>query len=88
MTDREIEELAERAADRAVDRVFETLGIDLSSIQERRKLRDNLTWVGEFRAGALSANKVAWGTAITAVIGGGLWLLWEGAKVALRLKAA
>ncbi len=71
--------------DQRVIRLFESIGYDITSPAARAGIREDHSWVRDFRTGS---ERVKLGALIAAVgsIGSGLaWLAWHGFKLAVRM---
>jgi hypothetical protein len=71
LTEAELEKLAKRVADSSVHAVFELLGLDVKDHKEREKVRADLAFLREMRAGVAEVKSSWWkslGTAIVVLI--------------------
>jgi len=73
VTEAEVKTVAQEAADRAVARVFEHLGVDPHDHDDIYRLRQNLEFLEQARAGARHGLK-ALASAILAALGLATWL--------------
>lgn len=82
MTRDDIESIAEEAADKAIHRLFLTLGIDMTDTKEVIALQSDLKHVRAWRESTKTVKEHALKTAIGVIVAGGLgWvglLFWKG----------
>ena len=62
--------------------VFEMIGYDVSDAESRGEIRDDHSFVRSFRKGSTKAQYAAGFAAISTFIGGFIWLLGYGLKIA------
>lgn len=67
---------------------FEMTGVDLATPQGRRQFNDNMDWIQSFRSGTNTARVAAVSVGFSSLVGGLLWLLWNGFKMAFAGKGA
>lgn len=62
---------------------FETVGVDTTTQDGRKKFRDNLEWVQSLREGTASAKTAALGAAVVSLLGVVGWMFLQGIKAVL-----
>ena len=78
ITDANVEAIAARAAKVAVEEMLELVGVDMRSVEGRRRFRDDLDWLATFREGTQRVKRKIVGAGITVVVSGLLYALWHG----------
>lgn len=80
LTRDEAEEIARNAAELAVERVMLRMGVDPASPEAMREFREDSAFLRRQRKGAEQVAAWTKRSIVSAVVGGFLWLLWEGFK--------
>lgn len=80
MNPAEIKEIANQAADAAVQKTFTMLGIDITNADSIRTFQANQTWTYRFRRTSEKLGSVILITIAVAVTGGLGKLVWEALK--------
>lgn len=83
MNDAEIQRIADAAAKKAIENVFETMGWDVSTPAGRESARRDAAYIRSSRKTAEKVSVAVRMAFITAVVTGTLTLLWQGLKMAL-----
>lgn len=76
MNDEEIRKVVRQT----LKEISETLGYNLASIEGQRELREDLKWAREARKSGENIANYAKRAAVSALIGGTLYLVWLGFK--------
>ena len=76
MTSQEIDEIASAAADKAVEKTFLLLGVNLSDTDEIKALKADLHHLRAWRESVNTVKNKAIGTAVTVIVTGALGYLW------------
>jgi hypothetical protein len=76
MQQTELERIAQSAADRAVSRVFENLGVDPSNPDDLFQLRSDIEFLRNARRGASHGMKLFF-TSLFAALGMAAWIGWN-----------
>ncbi len=77
LSDQDVEEIAQRVAEKVVPQLLESIGFDISSADSRANIRRDNQWVREWREGGEKARSTVIGFGLTTIVGGAIWLLWE-----------
>lgn len=81
-----VEEIAKRVAKETIEQHYALLGYDITDPEERRALQADFAYIRRGRAGSEEAARIFKRSAITVALGGLLWMLWEGFKIAVKAK--
>lgn len=87
ITRAEIDNIAELAATKAVDRTFRLLGVDVNDQKAVNELRDTLTYATRLRRWSDGTKLKVWLTFVTIIVAGALVMFADSIKAFLRLKS-
>lgn len=82
----EIRTIARAAAKEAVAEHYQLLGYDIADPEERRALQADFAHMRRAREGAEEVARIVRRSALMVAIGGLLWVIWEGLRLALRVE--
>lgn len=82
----EINQIAECAADRAVEKAFKVLGVDIHDQKSLEAFKEDLRFVRRHRMGAAEVRRWIARSVITTLVCGGLWLVGQALWTWLRQK--
>ena len=84
MTDEDYRAVADKAAREAEQRIFETLGIDISTEDGRREFRETLSWARRMRELCNNSTRAFVWILITMIVSSAALTVWEGIKTLLN----
>lgn len=82
----EINQIAESASERALEKAFKVLGVDLHDQHSLEAFREDLRFVRRHRTGAAEVRRWIARSVITTVVCGTLWFLGQAVWSVLRQK--
>jgi len=81
MTDDEVRKIAREAADEAVIKTLRGLGINPD---EPQRAQANFIYLDKSRRGTEEMARWIKRGCVTSALAGGVWIVWEGAKLAIK----
>lgn len=84
LSDEKLEEIAEKAADRAIEKFWHNLGVDLQEAQDMRDLLSDMLFLRGLRQTWQKIQSWSLYVAVTAFVGGILALVWHSLGGSLR----
>lgn len=83
VTENEVEQIVNRT----VLKTLTSLGVDMSTPEAVLAVQADFAHIRKQREGAEEIAKWIKRSFVTTLVGGGLWALWEGIKLAIRAKS-
>lgn len=77
LSEQEIEDIAARIFEK-MKPLFESIGLDISTLETRRAIYEDHSWLRDWRKGSAKARSTISSVGIATFLGGALWLLWFG----------